>query len=577
MSGWLIKQNNSQVIIPNGLSQSSTTDNAPAIQAAIDQLYSTGGGIVFIPPGTYRVGAGANASAGSIRLNDGVTLRGAGMDVTIIKVLDTITGDITGIVRTPTSVTTRNCGIEDLTLDGNRATVTGGDVIGFFCGVTPANLISQLSRVDTVATAQTALTTALTTGQTVYVFGAHGDTSDAYNGDKVITRIVPLTQFEFAISSAAIATASTNHTFNFYKQSEAASYDYDIFCRRVRIQNCSEYGFDPHERTRRLIFEDCVANNNGLDGYVADYIVEGIYKDCFAYSNDRHGFNLTTSSNEMEVHNCFGRNNTSNGITVQQGSGNIEYPAAISIIGGKYHDNTLAGVQVGGRARTVTVQGVHAYKNGRQGITLDNAVDCVIVDNQVYNNSQTSAAAYDGIFASACDNILVQGNNIYSSVSAAHRNSIRDTSNNDHMRYLDNMCRGANGDGNRQIQISSRNAVVRQTVEVTASTTAFIDALRVPLSAGDGLHIEVHSISIGAATTAGMAVQGTRIMGDFSRTSTSATNIVGSLNVILNSSASATITVSADHANNTVDIQLAATDGVERKHTIGFSFWKVTQ
>lgn len=575
MSGWLVKQNNSQVLIPNGLSQSSTADNAPAIQAAIDQLTASGGGIVFIPAGTYRVGAGANASAGSIRIKNDVTLRGAGMDVTNIKVLDTITGDITGIVRTPTGESTTNCGVEDLTLDGNRSVVTGGDVIGFFCGVTPANVITQLSRTDTIATAQTVFTTALTTGQTVYLFGAHGDTSGDYNGDKTITRVVAGSQFEFAITSAAIATASTSHTFNFYKQSEALSYDYDIFCRRVRIQNCSEYGFDPHERTRRLLFEDCVANGNGLDGYVADYIVEGIYKDSFAYSNDRHGFNLTTSSNEMELHNCFARNNTSNGVTVQQGSGNIEYPAAISIIGGKYHDNTLVGVQVGGRARTVTVQGVHAYKNGRQGIALDNAIDCVIVNNQVYNNSQTSAGASDGIYASACDNVLVQGNNIYSNVSAGHRNSIRDSSSNDHMRYLDNMCRGANGDAGRQIQIASRNAVVRQTFEVTASTTAFIDALRIPLSAGEGLHMEVHAISIGAVSN--QAVQGTRIIGDFSRTSTSAANIVGSLNVVLNSSASATLTVSADPANNTVDIQIAATDGVERKHTIGVSFWKVSQ
>src|SRR3990170_4170968 len=75
--------------------------------------------------------------------------------------------------------------------------------------------------------------------------------------------------------------------------------DADIRVSGVEILDCSGYGFDPHEQTIRLTIEDCVSHGNGLDGFVADFIVDGVYRNNIAYNNDRHGFNVTTSTTDL--------------------------------------------------------------------------------------------------------------------------------------------------------------------------------------------------------------------------------------------------------------------------------------
>ena len=64
----------------------------------------------------------------------------------------------------------------------------------------------------------------------------------------------------------------------------------------MEIKDCSGYGFDPHEQTISPEIENCVAHGNGLDGFVADYIIDGVYRNNIAYDNDRHGFNITSST-----------------------------------------------------------------------------------------------------------------------------------------------------------------------------------------------------------------------------------------------------------------------------------------
>jgi hypothetical protein len=54
-------------------------DDSPAIQAAINHAAASGGGTVFLPPGTYRVA--------NVELQPGVTLAGAGRDQTILRAM----------------------------------------------------------------------------------------------------------------------------------------------------------------------------------------------------------------------------------------------------------------------------------------------------------------------------------------------------------------------------------------------------------------------------------------------------------------------------------------------------------
>ena len=89
--------------------------------------------------------------------------------------------------------------------------------------------------------------------------------------------------------------------------------DSDIHVSRVEVMDCSGYGFDPHEQTLRLTIENSVSHGNGLDGFVADYIVNGVYRNNIAYGNDRHGFNITTTTTGLLLQNNIAYSNGSTG------------------------------------------------------------------------------------------------------------------------------------------------------------------------------------------------------------------------------------------------------------------------
>ncbi len=116
-------------------------DNRPMIQAAIDAAHAAGGGMVYIPPGTYGV-AGAPDDTGGIYVLSNVFLKGAGMGESILRVVDGWDGTLTGIVRTPFAEATTNYGVADLTLDGNRDN-TSGKVDGYFSGGLPGGTIAD--------------------------------------------------------------------------------------------------------------------------------------------------------------------------------------------------------------------------------------------------------------------------------------------------------------------------------------------------------------------------------------------------------------------------------------------------
>ena len=289
-------------------------DNAPMIQAAIDAAHAAGGGIVYIPPGTYGVAA-AEDHNGSVLLQSNVFLKGAGMGETTLRVVDGNNQKITGIVRSPYGEATVNYGAADFTLDGNRENgVEGAKVDGFFSGGIPG---------DTIA-------------------------------------------------------------------------DEDVYLLRMEIQNSSGYGFDPHEQTHRLLIQDSIAHDNGLDGFVADFLVDSHYVGNVAYDNDRHGFNIVTSTHDFLMTDNVAHSNGSAGITVQRGSEDITLPNNIKIEGGELYDNAREGILIK-MSENILVTGVDVHDNGRYGIRIQGSEDVTIDGNQVRYNSQTSQDTYPEI------------------------------------------------------------------------------------------------------------------------------------------------------------------------------------
>ncbi|MFD0463390.1 tandem-95 repeat protein [Microvirga aerilata] len=217
--------------------------------------------------------------------------------------------------------------------------------------------------------------------------------------------------------------------------------DADIFVSAVEILDCSGYGFDPHEQTIRLTIENSVAHGNGLDGFVADYIIDGIYRNNIAYDNDRHGFNITTTATNLLLSNNEAYSNGSAGVVVQRGSENIPWPSDIQIVGGKYYNNAREGILTR-MADDVTVDGATVYGNLRQGVRVEGSTDTTIQNSTIYNNSQAGQNAYDEVqIIQRADsttghtyystNTKILSNNIYSDGAIDARYGVREEPTND--------------------------------------------------------------------------------------------------------------------------------------------------
>ena len=175
----------------------------------------------------------------------------------------------------------------------------------------------------------------------------------------------------------------------------------------VEVMNCTAYGVNPHEITYDLTIENCVSHNNGKDGFVADYVVGGVYTNNIAYDNDRHGFNIQNSSNDILLENNIAYDNGHGatggaGVVVQrsdifpEGENTIPWVTDVRVVGGQYYNNSREGILIK-LSDNVEVSGADIHDNMRQGIRIEGATYTVIHDNEIYDNSQEKLGSYDEI------------------------------------------------------------------------------------------------------------------------------------------------------------------------------------
>lgn len=111
---------------PYGAVGSGTVDDSAPINAAIVDVASLGGGIVYIPRGTYGLSTTLILMSGVTLVGDGVSATilkvNAGANITALKTLDFDTLTATNVSAGPDRF-----GLEGITIDGNRANnVTSG-------------------------------------------------------------------------------------------------------------------------------------------------------------------------------------------------------------------------------------------------------------------------------------------------------------------------------------------------------------------------------------------------------------------------------------------------------------------
>jgi parallel beta-helix repeat protein len=189
----------------------------------------------------------------------------------------------------------------------------------------------------------------------------------------------------------ANTTGKIDGWFNGYIPNQNGA-DRNVTLERVEIRDMSGYGFDPHEQTINLLIKDCVAHGNGLDGFVADYLIDSVYSGNIAYNNDRHGFNVVTSTRDFTMTDNIAYGNGGNGVVIQRGSENIPSPERIVIQGGQFYNNALEGILIK-LSDEVTVRDTEIYGNGAAGIRIYGSADNRIFNNDVHGNSQNGAWA----------------------------------------------------------------------------------------------------------------------------------------------------------------------------------------
>ncbi|MEZ0226303.1 MAG: Ig-like domain-containing protein [Alphaproteobacteria bacterium] len=199
--------------------------------------------------------------------------------------------------------------------------------------------------------------------------------------------------------------------------------DTNITLDKVEIMNCSGYGFDPHERTTNMTISNCVAHGNGLDGFTLDYLINSNIVNNLSYGNDRHGFNIVTTTHDTTLTGNIAHHNGGEGIMVQRGSEDIPGPYNITITGGSSYSNTLDGISVT-MSVNVTIDGVDIHDNLQRGIRIRGSVGTVIENCFLHNNSQGKHLGYDEISISNYDDSAGISRKIFKALNTLIKDNI---------------------------------------------------------------------------------------------------------------------------------------------------------
>ncbi|NWC09397.1 right-handed parallel beta-helix repeat-containing protein [Pseudomonas agarici] len=264
---------------------------------------------------------------------------------------------------------------------------------------------------------------------------------------------------DFGVSNLTIdgnrdhTTGKIDGWFNGYIPGEEG-YDSNVTLDSVEIKDCSGYGFDPHEQTVNMVIKNSVSHGNGLDGFVADFLSASTFENNVAYDNDRHGFNVVTSTHDFTLTNNVAYDNGGNGIVVQRGGEDIPSPNHITISGGAMYGNGAEGVLIK-LSSEVTVSGVDIHDNGGAGVRIYGSNNVDVTDNTLNNNSLGAAVA----------EIIIQSYDDTAGVSGKYFNGSDNT-------IQGNLISGSNlstyGVAERNEDGTDRNAIIGNTISHTS-------------------------------------------------------------------------------------------------------------
>lgn len=169
------------------------------------------------------------------------------------------------------------------------------------------------------------------------------------------------------------APGTDEKKFGFYAEGDF------VTLRRLVARDCAGYGFDPHAHldsipSTNVLIEDCEAYGNEADGFVLDNVRNSTFQRNYAHDNDRHGFNLVTTTTGVVLSDNRALRNGATGLMAQNGA----------------HD--------------VVIQSCELAENALQGMFLRDADGCSLIGNTFRANRRS------GLLLRLADHTTISGN-----------------------------------------------------------------------------------------------------------------------------------------------------------------------
>ena len=349
----------------------NSTNDTTAIQAAIDAAAADGGGVVYIPAGTYVTGP--------LVIKNQVWIRGAGIYATTLKLADSSDDNLlTSYKATSTESNALLWAVQDLRLDGNKSNQASGS--GIY-----VELSSSQTAGDVVNDARWLIDNVFIENCKEHGFEQVSSRSEG--------RIINLHVFD-----------CDGHGFRI-----AGS---DTFIVSSNVGACGLAGFYISGSSVRIVnskawFNGTVTSASGHGFHLNGSSPGGVsLTNCEAQDNDGAGFKIESSSHRVTLTGCVADSNGKGSTTPISG------------------DGSYAGYEISS-SRNITIVGCISYERRYDGVNSAQRCALKITSSAEQNNIDIShSAASGGAVVNQPlhgDSTSVNGNNIRFNAQGGHQ------------------------------------------------------------------------------------------------------------------------------------------------------------